>query len=66
VGLKKSNTLLPLLFNFALEHTASMVPVKQGGTHLLLVSADAVNLLGASIYTTKKHRRLLGRRLTKT
>jgi hypothetical protein len=31
-----------------------MVPVKQGGTHQLLVSADAVNLLGESMYTTKK------------
>jgi len=31
-----------------------MVPVKQGRTHQLLVSADAVNLLGESMYTTKK------------
>jgi len=31
-----------------------MVPVKQGWTYKLLVSADAVNLLGESMYTTKK------------
>jgi len=54
MGLKQASTLLPLLFNFALEHTTSMVPVKQGGTLKLLVSADAVNLLGPSMYTTKK------------
>jgi hypothetical protein len=30
-----------------------MVPVKQGGTLQLLVSADAVNLLGESMYTKK-------------
>jgi len=46
--------MLPLLFNFALEHTISMVPVKQGGANQLLVGADAVNLLGESMYTTKK------------
>jgi len=68
IGLKQANTLLPLLFNFALEHTISMVPVKQGGIHQLLVSADAVNLLGESMYVyyQKKHRSLLGRRLAKT
>jgi hypothetical protein len=54
IGLKQANALLPLLFNFALEHTISTVPVKQGGTYQLLVSADAVNLLGESMYVYYK------------
>jgi len=32
-----------------------MVPVKQSGTYELLVSADAVNLLGESMHTTKRN-----------
>jgi len=31
-----------------------MVPIKQGGVHQLLVSANAVNLLGGRMYTIKK------------
>jgi hypothetical protein len=53
-GLKQGDTLLPLLFNSALEYAISkaqenQVGLKQNGTHHLLVYADDVSLLGDNI-----------------
>jgi len=58
--LKKGNTLSPLLFNFALENAIIRVQVNQdgmklNGTHRLLVYADDVNKLGASVHAIKKN-----------
>ena len=59
-GLKQGDTLLPLLFNFALDYAISRVQVNQDGlklnvTHQLLVCADDVNMLGGSIHTVKEN-----------
>jgi len=58
-GLKKGDTLSPLLFNFALEYTIKRVQVNQdglnlNGTHLLLVYSDDVNIFGGSVHTIEK------------
>ena len=50
-GLKDRDALLPLMFNFALEHVIRRVPAKEEGlklnnTHGFLVYAKDVNTLG--------------------
>jgi hypothetical protein len=49
-----------LLFNFAVKYAIRKVQVNQdglklNGTHLLVVSADDVNIMGGSIRTIKKN-----------
>jgi hypothetical protein len=53
-----------LLFNIALGYAVRRDQVKQDGlklniTHQLLVSADAVNVLGESVYTIKENAKAL-------
>jgi len=60
MGLKQGDTLLPLLFNFALEWATGRVQVNQdglklNGTHQLLAYADDVNMLGGSIRAVKEN-----------
>ena len=62
--LKQVDALSPLLFNFALEYTIRRVQrnqygLKLNGTHLLLVYADDVNILGGSVYAIKENAKLL-------
>jgi hypothetical protein len=52
-GLKQRDALLPLLFNFAVDHAIRRVQVNKYGfqlnsTHQLLVYADDINVRGLS------------------
>jgi len=65
-GLKQRDALSPLLFNFALEYAIRRVQLNQvglklNGTHLLLVYADYINILGGSVHTIPERKRPLGR-----
>ena len=56
---------MPLLFNFALEYAIRRVQVNQDGlkltgTHQLLVYADDVNILEASVHTIQEKHRNFG------
>jgi hypothetical protein len=58
-GLKRGGALSPLLFNINFQYSirkvqGNQVELKLNGTHLLLVYADDVNLLGDNIDTIKK------------
>jgi hypothetical protein len=60
-GLKQRDTLLPLVFNSAVEYAIRRAQVNQdgmklNGTHQLLVYAD-VNVLGGSVRTRIENRR---------
>jgi hypothetical protein len=59
-GLKQGDTVLALLFNFALGYAIRRVQVIQDGfklkgTHQLLVYADDVNIFGGSVHTVSKN-----------
>ena len=59
-GLKKGDSLSPMLFNFALECAIRRVQVNQdglklNGTHQLLAYADYVNIMGGVIHTLKEN-----------
>ena len=63
-GLKQGDSLLPLLFNFALEYAIRTVQVNQDGLKLngtlqLLAYADDVSILGRSIHTVKENAKAL-------
>ena len=55
-----SDSLSPLLFNFALEYATRRFWVNQcglklNGVHKLLVYAGDVNILGVNMHSIKKH-----------
>jgi hypothetical protein len=59
-GLKQTDALSPLVFNFAFEYAIKIVQKNEIGmelnwTHQLLVYADDVNLLGDSVNTIKEN-----------
>ena len=59
-GLKQGDTLLPLLFNFALEYTIRKVQetnlgLDMNGIHQVLAYADDVNLIGDDIRTLERN-----------
>jgi hypothetical protein len=59
-GLKQGDALLPLLFNFALQHAIRNVQKNQvgfelNGTHQLFVYADIINLLDDSTNVIKEN-----------
>jgi len=61
--LKEGDALSPLLFNFVSEYAIRSVQVNQegfklNGTHQLLVYVDCVNIMGGSLQTTEKQRRI--------
>jgi hypothetical protein len=63
-GLGQRDALSPLLFNFALEYAIRRVQLNQvglklNGTHLLLVYADYIDILGGSVHTIKKNAKAL-------
>jgi hypothetical protein len=63
-GFKQGDALSPLLFNFALEYAIMRVQVNQdglklNGTHQLLLYADAVNVMGERVHSTKKNKEAL-------
>jgi hypothetical protein len=58
--LKQREALFPLILNSAVEYAIRRVQVNQSGLKLndkyqLLVYADDINILGASIHTIKKY-----------
>jgi hypothetical protein len=58
--LKKGDTLLPLLLNFALEYAIRNVQVNQGGlklsgTYNLVVYAYDINTMNDNLHTMKKN-----------
>ena len=62
-GLKQGDALSPLRFNFYIECAVKSVQVNKDGLKLngifqLLVYADDVNILGRSVHTVKKGRRI--------
>jgi hypothetical protein len=61
-GFKQGNALSPLPFNFALEYAIRRVHVNQeldrNGREQLLVYADDVNIMGRSVHTIKKRKKL--------
>jgi len=63
-GLRRGDTLSPLLFSFALEYAIRRVQVNQdclklNDTHQLLAYADDVNIFGGSVDTVKKNAEVL-------
>jgi len=66
-GLMEGDAFSPLLFDFVLECAIRRFYVNQEGlklsdTHLFLVSADGVNVLGRSMHTVKKNIRSINSR----
>jgi hypothetical protein len=58
--MKLGDTLLPLLFNFALEYVIRRVQViqdglKLNGTHQLFLFADDINVFGGRVHTVEKN-----------
>ena len=63
-SLKQKGALSPLFVNFTSDYAIMQVQVNQDGlklscTHLLLVYADDVNILGGSVHTVKENKAAL-------